>query len=164
MGSIQRSMLSQDGRHPICTDTVKQLRPLARRLRSPPPPIPAASDPLRRLCPAPLFYEGGLGVKSRFGQSALTVLAIDAGGEQCSSFYRLLIGEDKADGRFAPAAQFIEGRQAAKGSVAPAGAKGWFRVSMCQIAWARRRAVSTFATFGPRWGPRRRLVRSWRSR
>src|SRR6266566_713233 len=70
----------------------------------------------------PPFYEGGLGVKSRFGQSALTVLAIDAGGEQCSSFYRLLIGEDKADGRFAPAVQFIEGRQAAKGSVAPAGA------------------------------------------
>jgi hypothetical protein len=32
-------------------------------------------------------------------------------------------------------------------AVAPAGAKGWLRVSMCQIASARRRAMSTWAAF-----------------
>lgn len=39
---------------------------------------------------------------------------------------------------------------AARAGVAPAGAKGWLRVSMCQIASARRRAMSTWATLAPR--------------
>ena len=45
------------------------------------------------------------------------------GGERCSSFYRLLVG---GDGRweFAPVAQFLRDRQAARGSVAPAGSEG----------------------------------------
>src|SRR6266508_5088044 len=41
---------------------------------------------------------------------------------------------------FAPVAHLLEDRQAARGSVAPAGANGSPRVSMCQIASASRRA------------------------
>jgi hypothetical protein len=52
----------------------------------------------------------------------------------------------------------LMGRQAARGSAAPAGAKGWSRVSMCQIASARRRARSTWATLAPRCLPSRCLV------
>jgi hypothetical protein len=49
-------------------------------------------------------------------------------------------------------------RQAARRNGAPAGAKGWFRVSMCQIASVSLRARSIWATLGPRWRPSRRLV------
>ena len=48
---------------------------------------------------------------------------------------------------------------AARAGVAPAGAKGWLRVSMCQIASARRRAMSTWATLAPRCLPSRALLR-----
>src|SRR6266550_2802708 len=51
------------------------------------------------------------------------------------------------------------GRHAARGVVAPAGAKGWLRVSMYQIASVSLRAISTRATFLPRWRPRRLAVR-----
>ena len=47
----------------------------------------------------------------------------------------------------------------ARDCAAPAGAKGWLVVSMCQIASASRRARSTWATLGPRWRPSRVLVR-----
>ncbi len=53
-----------------------------------------------------------------------------------------------------------EGRHATRDSRAPAGAKGWLRVSMCQIASARKRATSTRATLGPRCLPSRLLLRS----
>src|SRR4051794_38341076 len=43
--------------------------------------------------------------------------------------------------------------------VAPAGAKGWWVVSMCQMASVSLRAMSTRATEGPRWRPSRVLVR-----
>jgi hypothetical protein len=52
----------------------------------------------------------------------------------------------------------LRGCQAARRKVAPAGAKGWLRVSMCQIASVSLRARSIWATLAPRWRPRRRLV------
>src|SRR5215218_8382551 len=53
--------------------------------------------------------------------------ALVVGGELGSSLYRLLVG---GQGRleFAPVAHLLKGRQAARGWVAPAGAKGWSRV------------------------------------
>jgi hypothetical protein len=36
-------------------------------------------------------------------------------------------GRIRLDGRIAPVAHLLKGRQAARGSVAPAGAKGWLR-------------------------------------
>ena len=51
------------------------------------------------------------------------------------------------------------GCQAARRKMAPAGAKGWLRVSMYQIASVSWRARSICATLGPRWRPRRRRVR-----
>ncbi len=55
----------------------------------------------------------------------------------------------------------IEGRQAARRSVAPpeAGAKGWLLVSMCLIASVSSLAMSIWATLAPRWRPRRFLLR-----
>src|SRR5215207_6684892 len=79
------------------------------------------------------------------------------GVELGSSLYRLLVG---GQGRleFAPVAQLLKDRQAARGSVAPFGAKGWSRVSMCQIASASRRARSIWATLAPRCLPMRAFV------
>jgi hypothetical protein len=76
-------------------------------------------------------------------------------GELGSSLYRLLI---KRTSRleFAPVAH--KGRQAARGSVAPLGAKGWSRLSMCQIDSASRRARSICATLAPRCLPMRAFV------
>src|SRR5215207_1863656 len=59
---------------------------------------------------------------------------------------------------FAAVAHLLKDRQAARGSVAPAGAKGSLRVSMCQIASDSRRARSTWATLAPRCLPIRALV------
>src|ERR671918_2788022 len=64
----------------------------------------------------------------------------------------------RLDGRLAPVAHLLKDRQAARGSVAPLGAKGWLRVSMCQIASARRRARSIWATLAPRCLPMRAFV------
>src|SRR6266480_824200 len=77
--------------------------------------------------------------------------------EQRSSLYRLLMG---GHGRweFAPVAHLLRDRQAARGSVAPLGAKGWLRVSMCQIASVSRRARSICATLAPRCLPMRAFV------
>src|SRR5213595_143985 len=79
------------------------------------------------------------------------------GGELGSSLYRLLEG---GQGRleFAPVAHLLKDRQAARGSVAPLGAKGSLRLSMCQIASASRRARSTWATLAPRCLPIRAFV------
>jgi hypothetical protein len=63
--------------------------------------------------------------------------------EQRSSLYRLLGGRIRWDGRLAPVAHLLADRQAVRGLVAPAGANGWLRLSMCQIASASRRAKST---------------------
>jgi hypothetical protein len=85
------------------------------------------------------------------------VLVAVAGGELGSSLYRLLGG---GQGRleFAPVAHLLKGRQAARGSVAPLGAKGSPRLSMCQIASDSRRARSIWATLAPRCLPIRALV------
>src|SRR5262249_5572102 len=85
------------------------------------------------------------------------VLVAVLGGERCSSLYRLLEG-DKADWGFAPVAHLLRGRQGARGSVAPLGAKRSPRLSMCQIASASRRARSIWATLAPRCLPIRVLV------
>jgi hypothetical protein len=74
------------------------------------------------------LYEGGPG-----GQASVMAVALAGGFEQGSSLYRLLRGR-KRWWEFAPGTQFLVGRQAARGSVALAGAKGWLRLSMCQIA------------------------------
>jgi hypothetical protein len=67
--------------------------------------------------------------------------------------------EDKADWSSLRWRISLEDRQAARGSVAPLGAKGCSRVSMCQIASVRRRARSIWATLAPRCLPMRALVR-----
>src|SRR5438093_9701695 len=79
------------------------------------------------------------------------------GVELGSSLYRLLVG---GQGRleFAPVAQLLKDRQAARGSVGPLGAKGCSRLSMCQIASASRRARSIWATLAPRCLPMRAFV------
>jgi hypothetical protein len=79
------------------------------------------------------------------------------GDELGSSLYRLLEG---GQGRleFAPVAHLLKDRQAARGSVAPLGAKGWLRLSMCQIASDSRRARSIWATLAPRCLPMRAFV------
>jgi hypothetical protein len=81
------------------------------------------------------------------------------GGELGSSLYRLLVG---GQGRLelAPVAHLLKGRQAARGSVAPAGAKGCSRVSMCQIASVSLRATVMRAILLPRLRPSRAFVRS----
>jgi hypothetical protein len=50
-----------------------------------------------------------------------------------------------------PWSNSVEGRQAARICVGPAGAKGSPLVSMCQMASVSRRAISTRATLAPRW-------------
>src|SRR3954453_2246052 len=79
-------------------------------------------------------------------------------GERCSSLYRLLARGGQGRWEFAPVAHLLRDRQAARGSVAPLGAKGSLRVSMCQIASVSRRARSIWATFAPRCLPIRALV------
>src|ERR671929_503756 len=97
--------------------------------------------------------EGVAGVRGR---------GVVGGVERCSSLYRVLggwAGMTRLDGGLASVAQLNEGLQEARGGAAPAGEKGWLRVSMCQIASARWRAMSIWATLAPRWRPRRCLLR-----
>src|SRR3989442_507724 len=61
--------------------------------------------------------------------------------------------------RLLPVAALVEARQAGRGSGAAAGAKGWLRVSMCQIASASLRARAAWATLAPRCLPTRAFVR-----
>jgi hypothetical protein len=67
--------------------------------------------------------------------------------------------EDQAKLDVRSRAQVQKGGQAARRKAAPRGANFSLRESMCQIAWARRRAMSIWATFAPRCFPRRRFVR-----
>jgi hypothetical protein len=62
--------------------------------------------------------------------------------ERCSSLYRLITIEDQVSLETLRWRNSIMGCQAARRTVAPAGAKGWFRVSMYQIASASWRARS----------------------
>src|SRR3954447_10044160 len=90
-------------------------------------------------------------------QRPVRASVVGVGGELGSSLYRLLGGGQGRLG-FAPVAHLLRGRQAARGSVAPLGAKGCSRVSMCQIASTRRRARSIWATLAPRCLPMRAFV------
>src|SRR4029453_10620809 len=67
-------------------------------------------------------------------------VGVVVGDELGSSLYRLLAG---GQGRleFAPVAQLLKDRQAARGSVAPLGANASPRLSMCQIASDSRREI-----------------------
>ena len=83
------------------------------------------------------------------------------GGEPGSSLYRLLAGEDQVgwEGLRSGSAIQCGAVYAARGFAAPAGAKGWLVVSMCQIASASWRARSIRAILAPRCLPRRARVR-----
>jgi hypothetical protein len=78
--------------------------------------------------------------------------------ERCSSLYRLIAVEDQVSWETLRWRSSIRGCQAARRTVAPAGAKGWLRVSMYQIASVSFLARSIWATLAPRWRPSRRLV------
>ena len=86
----------------------------------------------------------------------VVVVVVLGSGERGSSLYRLLEG---GQGRleFAPVAHLLKDRQAARGSVAPLGAKGSPRLSMCQIA-SDSLARSIWATLAPRCLPMRAFV------
>ncbi len=107
----------------------------------------------------PPLYEEGPCVKSS------VVVSPSQGGCRAGGWRAVLISLSPprvgGHGRweFAPVAHLLRDRQAARGSVAPLGAKGWLRVSMCQIASVSRRARSTWATLAPRCLPRRVFVR-----
>src|SRR6188472_3082896 len=79
--------------------------------------------------------------------------------ERCSSLYRLITVEDQVSSETLRWRISKTGCQAARRNVAPAGANGWLRVSMYQIASVSFLARSIWATLAPRWRPRRRLVR-----
>ena len=81
-------------------------------------------------------------------------------GAMGSTLYRLLVGRIRLYGaslRWRISERVV---YATRVSLALAGAKGWLRVSMCQIASEIWRAMSTWATFAPRCLPSRRLLRS----
>src|SRR6266542_3377695 len=105
----------------------------------------------------PPLYEEGPCVKCGVRASPLRAGARVVGVELGSSLYRLL-REDKADWSSLRWRSSLKDRQAARGSVAPLGAKGWLRVSMCQIASDSRRARSIWATLAPRCLPMRAFV------
>src|SRR5215211_8206941 len=117
------------------------------------PSVQALADSNRR----PPLYEEGPRVKWWLLRRPVKASALGGRGELGSSLYRLLVG---GQGRleFAAVAHLLKDRQAARGSVAPLGAKGCSRVSMCQIASVRRRARSIWATLAPRCLPIRVLV------
>jgi hypothetical protein len=98
-------------------------------------------------------------VSSRGGSSGVRVLGRPWGLEQRSCLYGLLGGRIRRNWNVRSRAHVRKGGQAARRKAAPRGANSSFRVSMCQIAWARRRAMSIWATLAPRCLPSRRLLR-----
>jgi hypothetical protein len=103
------------------------------------------------------LYEGGRVVN---GRSRCLVRARGwVGGERRSCLYRPVGSRGLGViGVLVWRCMSIVSRQAARRKGAPVGAKGWLRVSMCQIDSVSLRARSIWATLGPRWRPRRRLV------
>jgi hypothetical protein len=80
------------------------------------------------------------------------------GVERCSCLHRLVGRGDVAESeRLVGRRISKESRHAARRQEAPAGAKGWWRVSMCQIASVSLRDRSMWATLGPRWRPKAAL-------
>src|SRR5206468_8627938 len=92
----------------------------------------------------PPLYEEGPCVKWWLVDRPVRARVAVGGGERCSSLYRLLVRGQGRSG-FAPVAHLLKGRQAARGSVAPLGAKASLRLSMCQLASEGRRARSVGA-------------------
>jgi hypothetical protein len=110
----------------------------------------------------PRLYERGLVVKCGVGSGWLGSL----GGVVVRSGAHLSIasstgGPGDMGGRLR-GRKSEEGRQAARRKAAPpgVGAKGWLRVSMCQIASVSFLAMSIWATLAPRCLPSRCLLRS----
>jgi hypothetical protein len=106
------------------------------------------------------LYEGGRGVNRRsrcsFSGRAGWVVGVSGAHLSIAPWCR---GSGVMGGSFRWRIS-KESRQAARRQGAPAGAKGWLRVSMCQKASASLRERSIWATLGPRWRPRRFLVRA----
>jgi hypothetical protein len=123
------------------------------------PGISSLQSPLTDSNRRPPLYEEGPLVKGRLS------CVVQSGWVPrwwVSSWAHLSIAssrEDKADWSSLRWRISLKDRQAARGSVAPLGAKGCSRVSMCQIASVRRRARSIWATLAPRCLPMRALVR-----
>jgi hypothetical protein len=123
---------------------------------------PAAECCLRReaavsTCAARRLYEGGRVVNGAGGGRVRARARV--GGERRSCLYRPVGSRGLGViGGLVRRCMSIVSRQAARRKGAPAGAKGSLRVSMCQIASVSRRERSIWATLGPRWRPRRRLV------
>ena len=84
------------------------------------------------------------------GCQAIPGVAGPGAREPRSSLYRRLDGRTMWMEGFAPVAHLIGALCQARDYAAPAGAKGLFVDSMCQIASDSRRAKSTWATLGPR--------------
>ena len=118
--------------------------------------------PLLPLVDAPLSLFVSM-KKGRVSSGGRCLWVRDLGGvggvEQRSCLYGLLGGGLGEIGCFARGRKSKKGGQAARRKAAPLGANCWLRESMCQIAWASRRAMSTWATFAPRCLPSRRLLR-----
>jgi hypothetical protein len=121
-----------------------------------PPRKAQASRPVR-LVLAPRLYEEGLHVRWRVGRS----LSVSRGS--CGAALMSLWPPCGRSGRNwivrLAGASRLGSVYAARRTAAPRGANFWLRVSMCQIAWASRRAMSTGATLALRCLPSRRLVR-----
>src|SRR5215207_6892022 len=148
---VRRLRWTLRGRRPSRTPPAETTRSFAKQgeTRSP------LTDSNRR---PPLYEEG------RCGQvTAVVGWSWRACGLVVSTWAHLSIAswwEDKAgwEARSGSASPSRD-RHAVMGAGAPAGANGRLWVSMCQMALARRRARSTWATLGPRCLPRRSFVR-----
>jgi hypothetical protein len=111
----------------------------------------------RASCREHRLYEGGRVVNGAGGGRVRARARV--GGERRSCLYRPVGSRGLGViGGLVRRCMSIVSRQAARRKGAPAGAKGSLRVSMCQIASVSRRERSIWATLGPRWRPRRRLV------
>jgi hypothetical protein len=102
-------------------------------------------------CPAKsgaALYEGA--VSCQRGRRARSGGAGESRGSSWAQLFIASSGEDQVV--WEPLRWRISERAvyAARAAVAPAGAKGWSVVSLCQIASAKRRAMSTWATLAPR--------------
>src|SRR5439155_26987360 len=88
--------------------------------------------------------------KGRLSSDAVVFMGRGRSGvlEQRSSLYRFLAGRAGGMGGSLRWRNSDQGRHAARGAEALAGAKGVVVVSMCQIASERRGARSTWATRG----------------
>src|SRR5215207_909717 len=147
---VRRLRWTLRGRRPSRTPPAETTRSFAKQgeTRSP------LTDSNRR----PPLYEEGRCVKSS------VVVSPSQGGRGGGGWRAVLISLSPprvgGHGRWecAPVAQLLRDRQAARGSVAPLGAKGWLRVSMCQIASVSRRARSICATLAPRCLPMRAFM------